>query len=201
MIVTCESTREAVLDAATRVYALNPRASTQEVALAAGISRATLHRLFPSRDVLIEELGLLAVTRINEAYAASRLEEGTVLQALQRLVVTLMPVVHQFAYLAGEWQLQQSERLMAADRDLQGQTERLLRRGQEEGYLRRDLPVAWMAHSLGGLLLAAEEAVRMGYIAPRETARLVLDSFLGGALEPAARDCETKSSDEERQPQ
>ena len=87
---------------------------------------------------------------------------------------------------------------MAADRDLQGQTERLLRRGQEEGSLRRDLPIAWIAHSLGGLLLAAEEAVRMGYIAPRETARLVLDSFLGGALEPSARESAARISDDER---
>ena len=70
-------TSVAVLDAATRVYALNPRASTQEVAAAAGISRATLHRLFPSRDALIEELGLLAVTRINEAYATSRRRVAT----------------------------------------------------------------------------------------------------------------------------
>jgi AcrR family transcriptional regulator len=192
-------TREAVLDAATRLYAVNPRASTQEVAAAAGISRATLHRLFPSRDALIEELGLLAVTRINEAYAASRLEEGTAMQALQRLVIELVPVVQQFAYLTGEWQLAQSERLMTADRHLQVETERLLRRGQEEGLLRRDLPIAWMAHSLGGLFLAAEEAVRMGYIAPRETARLVLETFLGGAMEPSARECATRSSNEERQ--
>src|SRR4051812_43892268 len=194
-------TREAVLEAATRVYALNPRASTQEVAAAAGVSRATLHRLFPSRDALIEELGLLAVTRINEAFAASGLEEGTALQALHRLVHELAPVVQQFAYLTGEWQLAQSERLMAADRHLQVATEQLLRRGQAEGVLRRDLPIAWMAHSLGGLLLAAEEAVRMGYIAPRETARLVLESFLGGALEPAARTSEAIGSDEERHPQ
>jgi AcrR family transcriptional regulator len=191
-------TREAVLDAATRVYALNPRASTQKVAAAAGVSRATLHRMFPSRDALIEELGLLAVTRITQAYAAARLEEGTAMQALQRLVTTLVPVVQQFAYLAGEWQLQQSEQLMAADRHLQVETERLFRRGQAEGLLRHDLPIAWMAHSLGGLFLAAEEAVRMGYIAPRETARLVLESFLGGALEPSARDCEAKINNQER---
>ena len=38
-----------------------------------------------------------------------------------------------------------------------------------------------MAHTLAGLLLAAEEAVRLGDIAPREASRLILDSFLGGA--------------------
>lgn len=106
--------------------------------------------------------------------------------------------MQQFAYLTGEWQLAQSERLIAADRHLQVETEQLLRRGQAEGVLRRDLPIAWMAHSLGGLFLAAEEAVRMGYIAPRETARLILESFLGGAIEPSARGIVAHLASEER---
>ena len=35
-----------VLDAAARLLAVDPRASTEEIARSAGISRATLHRLF-----------------------------------------------------------------------------------------------------------------------------------------------------------
>lgn len=173
--------KQAVLDAATRLFTVNPRASTREVAAAAGISRATLHRLFPSRDALIEGLGRLALDRISEAYAAARLDEGTAREALQRLIEALVPIVHQFAYLVGEPQLQQNDAMMAGDRALQEETERLLRRGQAEGSLRVDLPVVWMAHTLAGLLLAAEEAVRLGDIAPREASRLILDSFLGGA--------------------
>lgn len=173
--------KPAVLDAATRLFTVNPRASTQEVAAAAGISRATLHRLFPSRDALIEGLGLLDLVHISEAYAAAHLDEGTAPEALQRLIEALVPNIHQFAYLVGETELQQNDAMMAGDRAVQEQTERFLRRGQDEGSLRVDLPVVWMAHTLAGLLLAAEEAVRLGDIAPRETSRLILDSFLGGA--------------------
>ena len=150
--------KPAVLDAATRLFTVNPRASTQEVAAAAGISRATLHRLFPSRDALIEGLGLLALVHISEAYAAAHLDEGTAPEALQRLIEALVHI-HQFAYLVGETELQQNDAMMAGDRAVQEQTERFLRRGQDEGSLRVDLPVVWMAHTLAGLLLAAEEAV------------------------------------------
>ena len=179
--------KQAVLDAATKLFTVNPRASTREVAAATGISRATLHRLFPSRDALIEGLRLLALHRISAAYAAARLDEGTAPQALERLIEALVPIVHQFAYLVGETQLQQNDVMMAGDRTLQAETERLLRRGQAEGSLRADLPAVWMAHTLAGLLLAAEEAVRMGDIAPRQVSRLILESFLSGASRHGAR--------------
>ena len=173
--------KQTVLEAATRILALDPRASTQEVAAAAGISRTTLHRLFPSRDDLIEELGVMAVAKISDAFAAARLEEGTALEALSRLVREIIPLVHQFAFLAAETQLARSEPVMAGDRALQDLVEGLLRRGQREGSIRYDLSVPWMAHALSGLLLAAEEAARLGAIAPRETAHLILEIFLSGA--------------------
>lgn len=173
--------KQAVLDAATRLLAVNPRASMQDIATAAGISRATLHRYFSSRDELIEALGLLAVDRITAAYAAARLDEGTVLEALERLVEALVPVVHQFAFLVSETQIRECEDVTKSDRELQVQTEHLMRRGQIEGTLRSDRPAAWLPYALSGLFLAAEEAVRMGDIAPREASQLVLDSFLHGA--------------------
>lgn len=178
--------KRAVLEAATRILAVNPLASTQEVAAAAGISRTTLHRLFPSRDDLIEELGVMAVAKISDAFAAARIEEGTALEALGRLVREIIPLVNQFAFLSAETQIRRNEAVMAADLALQELVEGLLRRGQREGSLRYDLPVPWMAHALSGLFLAAEEAERLGAIAPRETAHLILESFLGGAA--AGRD-------------
>lgn len=176
--------REAVLDAATHLLASNPRASTGEIAAAAGISRATLHRLFPSRDDLAEAMGLLAVDRIEAAFAAARLHEGPVPVALARLVEAVLPAVHQFAFLIGEAQIVTNARLLERDQLLQWEMERVLRRGQEEGSIRYDLPVAWLAYALSGLLLGAEEATRRGAIAPRDTARLIAQTFLQGAAVP-----------------
>lgn len=186
--------KQAVLESATRLLAVNPRASMGEIAAAAGISRATLHRLFPSRDALLEAIGLLAIDRISAAFASARLDEGSVPEALQRLVAAVIPAVHQFAFLISEMQFEENEALTAGDAALQDETERLMRRGQTEGSIRVDLPAPWLAYALSGLLLGAEEAERRGAIAPRETARLVLESFLSGAatgrpdsLAPASR--------------
>ena len=170
-----------VLDAACRLLAINPRASTQEIAAAAGISRMTLHRLFPSREALVEELGQMAMDRIAAAFAAARLEEEPFVEALTRLIDALIPLIHQFAFLVAEFQLKESETLKTGEQALQEQIEQLLQRGRHEGALRDDLPLPWLAYVLGGLLLAADDAVRAGSIAPRETSRLVLESFLGGA--------------------
>jgi TetR/AcrR family transcriptional repressor of mexCD-oprJ operon len=172
--------KQAALEAATRLLAANPRASMQEIAAAAGISRATLHRYFPSRDTLVEELGLLAFERIEAAFASARLDEGTAVEALGRLVEALLPSVQQFAWMTAERQLEESEPLMTKDRSLDAAVERLLRRGQAEGSLRTDMPIAWLGYTLSGLLLAGAEATRRGYIAPRDFARLVLQSYFAG---------------------
>ncbi len=176
--------RQVVLDTAARLLAVNPRASMQEIAVAAGISRATLHRLFPSREALIEAIGLSAIEKIGAAFAAARLDEGTAPEALARLIEAVIPSVHQFAFLLAEIQLEDDEALLAGDQALQEEVEQVLRRGQAEGSLRYDLPVAWLAYALSGLLLGAEEAERRGAIAPRDTARLVLETFLEGAAAP-----------------
>ena len=152
-----------------------------DVAAAAGMSRATLHRLFPSRDDLVEAIGLLAVDRIDAAFAAARLDKGTAPEALTRLVEAVLPAVHQFAFLMSEAQIASSPTLLERDQILQLEVERMLRRGQEEGSIRYDLPVAWLAYALTGLLLGAEEASRRGAIAPRDTVRLIVETFMRGA--------------------
>jgi AcrR family transcriptional regulator len=140
--------QQAVLEPATRLLAVNPRASMQDIAAAAGISRATLHRLYPSRDALIEAIALVAVEKITAAYAAARMKEGTVLEALERLVTALVPLVYQFV----------------------------------------DLSPAWLPYALSGLFLGAAEAVRQGDVAPREAARLILQTFLGGVAAACRED-------------
>lgn len=176
------SRNEAVIEAATRLLAVNPRASMHEIAAASGVSRTTLHRLYPSREALIEAIGLVAADQITAAFVAARLDEGTVVAALERLIEAVVPLVHQFAFLISETQIQESSGMIERDRALQRQAEAFFRRGQAEGDFRFDLPAAWLAYALSGLLLGAAEGVRQGDVAPRETARLILEIFLRGAV-------------------
>lgn len=171
----------AVLDAATRLLAVNPGASTREIAAAATISRASLHRLFPTRDALVEEIAVLAVEQLTAAIADARLTDGPAFEAIARLTDAVVPLMHQFAFLVTEMQIYQSERLRKEDRDLDEMFLQLFRRGQEEGALRQDLPAIWLVRVYDGLLYAVAVAAQQGDIAPRDASRLVLSTFVRGA--------------------
>ena len=57
--------REAILDAAAAVLAGNPGASLGDVVARAGVSRATLHREFNSRDALIRAVALRSIRELD----------------------------------------------------------------------------------------------------------------------------------------
>ena len=175
-----------MLDAATRLLAANPGASTQAIAEAAAISRASLHRLFPSRVALVDEIAAVAVERVAGAIAASRVDEGPALEAITRLTESVVGVVDGFAFLTTEMELQGWRRFRAEDRRVEDILTRLFTRGQEAGALRADLPAAWLVRSYAWLLYAVAVAQQRGDIARREAARLVLSSFLRGAAAPGA---------------
>src|SRR3712207_4360249 len=80
---------DAVAAAAARHLALAPAASMQELAQAAGVSRATLFRRFPSRAVLVAELCEAAAEAFVRAVDEAAPEEGPAPQALERVVQAL----------------------------------------------------------------------------------------------------------------
>lgn len=179
--------KQAVLDAVTRLLAVNPGASTREIAAAASISRASLHRLFPTRETLVAEIIDLAVEGITAAITGARLDDGPALVAIARLTDAVVPLVHQFAFLATEAQVHTSERLRKEDQDLDELFLQLFRRGQEEGTLRQDLPAIWLVRAYDGLLYGMAVAAQQGDVVPRDASRLVLSTFVrGAASRPAA---------------
>src|SRR3712207_9514899 len=83
---------DSVVEAAARLLARRPAASMTEVAAAAGVSRATLFRRFPSRPALVEELSRRAVHAYTPAVDAAPPEEGPAPEALRRLLAELARV-------------------------------------------------------------------------------------------------------------
>ena len=66
------TTRDAIIDSAIIVLAGNASATMSEIALKAGVGRATLHRQFRSRDDLIRAIKDQCIRETDEASAALR---------------------------------------------------------------------------------------------------------------------------------
>jgi AcrR family transcriptional regulator len=166
----------AILDAAAEVLAASgEQASMNDVALAAGVARATLYRYFPSRDALLDELARAAARDASERLAGAGLDRVPAAEGVVRAVRALVAVGDYFVLLergrgragAGEYE----RRVGAPLREL-------VERGQAAGEVRADVPAAWLAEALVGLVVSLLRATPRGGVEDRVAA--IADLFLDG---------------------
>lgn len=152
-----ERNRRVLLDAAADALARNPGASMAEVAREAHLTRATLYRHFGTREQLIEAMRAEALVRARETIAGCRLDEGTALDALRRVVDAIVAQGARFGFLLAE----------GADQDPDFARERagvfaplreVVRRGQASGQMRTDLPTEWIVTAVVSLLTGGVRA-------------------------------------------
>lgn len=182
-----ERVDRALLDVAAGVLATGRGGSMQQIAEAAGVSRATLHRRFPSRDALVRATSRHALVEISGAIDACVVDDGPVETILARLAELLVPMGHRYAFLIREFHTGQDPDLEAAVEEFADRLATLLERGRQEGALRTDLPLIWMVDALIGLVEMAWEGVRDGRLAPRDAPGLVVTTFLSGTRAAALR--------------
>ena len=146
--------REQVLRSAAALLTRKSTATMDEVAKAAGISRATLHRQFAGRDALVRALEELGIRECEAALDAARLDEGTrrgrrtpAGRARSSRAAGLL------AFLYTENQLFEGD--AAATRAGPGSTPaspRCSGAARSSGEFRIDLTPAWLTEALYGLI-------------------------------------------------
>ncbi|MCW2958242.1 MAG: transcriptional regulator, TetR family [Solirubrobacterales bacterium] len=154
---------QAIIEAAVPLLCEHPRASMQQIAAAAGLHRATVHRHFPSRDDLLEELRQRAFSASSEALNAVRAAPSSDPgQTLLRATAALVQVGDQFRlYRYTTWR--------SADTD--GPAEligaglvELVGAAQAVGAIRTDLPAEQLVAAMGGLIWAMLPQVADGQL-------------------------------------
>ncbi len=175
-----EARRTELLNAASELLAVQPTASLADIAAHAGISKATLHRYFASRDDLILALGYQALAIIAAAISDCRPDADSAPVALTRIIHTLVPLADKLNFLINEPILDTHPEFLAADEATQAPILDLLKRGQAAADLRADLPAEWMLHHINFAVFATWYAVHEGSIAPKHAADLLVKTLLGG---------------------
>ncbi|MFF9502373.1 TetR/AcrR family transcriptional regulator [Streptomyces sp. NPDC014656] len=173
--------RDHVLRAAADLLTRKATATTEEVARAAGISRATLNRYFPGRDALVRALEEFGLAECEAALDEARLDEGAADQAVHRLVRAMEPCAGLVSFLYSENQLFEGEGQHAGWSRIDERLNALFRRGQESGAFRLDLSAVWLTEALYGLLTAGSWAVTEGRVARNDITHMIVELLLGGA--------------------
>jgi TetR/AcrR family transcriptional regulator, mexCD-oprJ operon repressor len=160
---TAERNVEKILDAAAALLARGAAATTTAVAIEAGVSRPTVYAHFPTREALVEAVAERAVRRATAALGDAHLDDGSPLEALDRMIAVAWDHLDSSGAIARAAGHQlPSEAMARAHTALRGPIGALLRRGQQDGVFRTDLPEPWLISSYFALMHACGDEVRAG---------------------------------------
>ncbi|WP_405852630.1 TetR/AcrR family transcriptional regulator [Streptomyces sp. NBC_00090] len=173
--------RTQVLHSAAALLSRKATATMDEVARAAGIGRATLHRHFAGRDALVRALEELGIQELEAALDQARLDEGPADEAVRRLVAGMEPMAPLLSFLVTENQLFEGDQQNEGWARLDARVSALFRRGQEQGTFRIDLTPAWLTEALYGLIGSGAWAVQDGRVAANDFQYMIVELLLGGA--------------------
>jgi TetR/AcrR family transcriptional regulator, mexCD-oprJ operon repressor len=174
--------RQAVLDAALRLYRTDPAATVAQVAREAGVGRVTLYGHFPTREALVGAALTEAVGRASRALATVEPDEDPV-AALPALLAAAWPALADghgaidaaCRVLPPDEVAERHEPVVAPLRDL-------LARGRRTAAFRDDLTLAWLVAGVSALVHAAAEQVAAGVLDHDEATRSLTESALALVL-------------------
>ena len=171
--------RTQIVETAFAVLADSPTASLAEIAAAAGVGRATLHRHFKGREDLLEAMAHRAVAEIDDAVAAATAEAESHAEALRLTFEALAPLAHRLWFLANE-PLERIPSVAAAYAAQRAELEAAIEAAKGEGAFAADAPLSWIVAAYEALVYAAWEQVRDQELTPRQATSLAWRTLTNG---------------------
>ena len=170
----------AILDAAQELFRTGADASMTDIARAAGMGRVTLYGHFESREHLVEALLARATAATERIIADADVDSGTATEALARLVRGSWRTLDQHRGLhAAAARSLPPERLRQHHGGVLRHLEDLVRRGQDAGEFRADLPVDWLVSVVYAVMHNAADEVDAGRLPPEEAADVLVATLTG----------------------
>lgn len=147
-----------ILRAAARVLAEDPGATIQRIADEAGVARLTVYRRYANRDALRRSIFDTAAAEANQAIADALAAEDSPVACLRAVIIEMAAIAQRYPLLSVGTDLQplpgEGRRPVPslASRVMQRELLGLIRRGQDEGLLRTDLPAELLPQAIVGTL-------------------------------------------------
>ncbi|NUS07535.1 MAG: TetR/AcrR family transcriptional regulator, partial [Nonomuraea sp.] len=161
--------REQIMTAAIQHLNEHPAASMAQIAEAVGISRATLHRQFSSREELMTALGHCAHDHWHQVQERAGVTAATASgdpaelgRALDALLEGLIEVADEYGFGLTDYAMAVHPELMRRSDELEEHEIAFYAAAQRAGLLRADLPARWINNTVYGLLVAVRESLRRG---------------------------------------
>ncbi|MEB3370964.1 TetR/AcrR family transcriptional regulator [Saccharopolyspora mangrovi] len=146
-----ERTTRKILTTADQLLGQDPTTTLEQIATAAGVARATLHRRFTSREALIEAMTVSALTHVNEAIEAGRPGTAPPLVALHQVTANVIDVKSGWRFTLNHTH-PASDAVSTLQDQITHRCLQLLARAQQAGLLPAETDLSWPQRTYYALL-------------------------------------------------
>ncbi|MEV6301988.1 TetR/AcrR family transcriptional regulator [Actinoplanes sp. NPDC051861] len=175
------------MSAARDCLSRDPEATVDDIARAAGVGRMTVYGHFRTRPGLVEA-ALVDALQAGERTLTGIDLDGDARQAMNRLLGSSWSLVAESAALLTAAQaVLPAGRLRELHTGAADRVEDLIRRGQQQGVFRSDLPMTWLVNAVHYLLNGAAKETRLGRLDPAGAPDVVTATVKSVLAPPLAR--------------
>ncbi|WP_110994849.1 TetR/AcrR family transcriptional regulator [Pseudomonas sichuanensis] len=184
--MTSPVTDERLLKALADAIVVHPRATLKELAEAAGVSKATLHRFCGTRDNLVSMLESHGEQILNKVIREADLAHAEPLPALRHLITEHLKHREMMLFLLFQYRPDTFDGSETNRRwqDYADALDAFFLRGQQTGVFRIDISAAIFTEMFLSMVYGIVDAERRGRAASATSVQTLEVLFLHGALAP-----------------
>lgn len=179
-------THTTLLRSLALIFTENPGATLQEIARAAGVSRATLYRFAATREQLLNMVQAHTLEVMTRILDDADLDSQPPLDALRKLITGFLAEREFCVFMISQFEpyIKRSTKNPYPDECLiyEQRLDAFFERGQRTGVFRPDVLGRWLTDLFFGFIYMLCESEYRGRIARADMPRLFEDMFLNGAL-------------------
>ena len=166
-----ERSRRAILEAARVQLLYNPDASLSDIAQRAGVGRATLYRLYETREALLVAVGVDCFEAFDRATSHIESSALSIRHAFQLLFEAILPLQEEYQFLNrfGDTEDYPAELRAIYLRQQQEMLE-LIQEAKQAGKISKHHPDDWLLLLIDAQLYAAHSLLERGGLDIREAA-------------------------------
>lgn len=173
-------TQRNILNAAFEVLAQDFSAPLEKIAETAGVTRATVHRYYNSRETLMEATGLELFRLTKEIVAQATAAYDTPAQQLKAVIMKSAEMGERFHFLMHAMEHNDHEQHYPKFQEVEQQLTALIEAVRHDGLIRPEIPTPWIIHIYYGIMSASWRALSEGGVAPKRVPELAWESFTAG---------------------
>lgn len=156
--VRLEKSNASILDAALVAFAEKTDTSFTEISKVAGVGRATLYRMYPTRESLIEALLLKCLDKLDVEMSKAESKSLSIRHFFELFFITIINLESEYKLMLKlDLEKCSSEAVRKRCSKQEQEMEELVELAKSEGLIDNNMPTKWVIHLIDGLIYSSWE--------------------------------------------